>query len=234
MQLLTWPTFAERYESVPITSAPAYWDSLIVVVLLLLSVMATLYTVMGAKGRMQALQLVTLRPRNIRSVSEYTPRPIILAMGILVGSVLVGILVTLLLRQTMGDALSAARFWDETLRHSLYAFGLFSLSLLLQFWISFSFGDSDELRLWLPGYVFLSAWWASMQLLPLLVLLFLPHHRQAVSIMIGLLYFIYRVWVVWRGVTVLSRVRRHPLHIIWYLCGCELLPLLLLTNAVAG
>lgn len=233
MWTLTWPIFDERYEGTTVVSTPDYWDSLIVVLIILLAVSAALYSSLGRKGRSQALQLITLRPGTIRSISEHAPGGWTLFAGIVLGSVLAGILAMLLDVQSTGGAASVSLFWAGAARYSVYVLVLYLLSLLLQIWISYSFGESFEFRLWIFNYLLLSVLWLGTLALPLLLALTLPGSK-AVPVVGGLLYLAYRAWVVWRGTAVISRVKRHPFHIIWYLCGCELLPLLFLGNIIVG
>lgn len=232
MWLLSWPTFEERYVGCTVVPTPGYWESLITVLLLLLAVTAGIYALLGRKRRALALQLVTLRPSNIRSVGEHSPGPMVLLVAVLQGAVLVGILYTLLAMQSTGGGPGVRAFWTMVGVHSGQVLGLFLASLILQIWLGYSFGEDAELKLWVTSYVLLSVMWSTAQILPLLLVLFLPGSRTLLLVVMAGLYIGYRMWVVWRGMAVISRVRRHPLHIIWYLCGCELLPLLYLSNAM--
>lgn len=233
MWTVTWPVFDERYEGTTLITTPDYWDSLVVVLMILLAVGTALYTSVGRKGRSQALQLITLRPGTIRSISEYTPGGWTLFAGIMQGTILAGILAMLLEVQSTGGALSEPLFWAGAVRYSVYALGLYLLSFLLQTWISYAFGEGFEFRLWVTNYLLISTLWFGTLGLPLLMALLIPG-SMAVPVVGGLLYLAYRAWVVWRGTAVISRLKRHPFHIIWYLCGCELLPLLFLGNIIVG
>lgn len=226
-----WPSFARRYEGIAAVSAPPYRESLIAAFILLLALAAALYALPGRKGRTQALGLVTLRPAHIRSISAHAPRAGILLAGILLGALLAGILIALLGIDASGRSPGVTGFWTEAGLCSSRVLGLFLGSLILQIWIAYSFGEEAELRLWIPGYLLLTVMWSSALLLPLGLTVFVPGSAAAARAMAAVLYIAYRAWVVWRGVTVISRVRRHPLHIIWYLCACEVLPLLFLCPA---
>lgn len=230
-----WPVFETYEEAQYVDSAPAYTDSLIAVVIVLVAVAVLLYHgLIRPRGRGRAMLLLTAPPRAITRIGEMVPPIGFFVAGLVESLLLVSLLVTLLLPGSSGIiSLSVVGFWLSVGRIALWVALLFAIATLLQAWMVYTFCHPDQISLWWVDYQILLIIAANTLLLPLLLRLFTPMSASVLIALSGGLYVVYRVLLCYREIRIFSHLRHYPLHIILYLCACEIGPLLYLLRVAS-
>ena len=230
-----WPVFETYEEAQYVDSAPAYTDSLIAVAIVLVAVCVLLYhQLIRPRGRGRALLLLTAPSRAIPRVGEMLPSVGFFVVGLLESLLLVSLLVTLLLPESSGVAsLSLSGFWLGVGRVTLWVALLFVIATVVQAWMVYTFCHPEQISLWWADYLILMIVAANTLLLPLLLRLFTPLSATTLVILSGGLYVVYRILLCYREIQIFSHLRRYPLHIILYLCACEIGPLLYLLKVAS-
>lgn len=231
----TWPSFGELEEALPAASAPAYTDGLIAVVILLIALSVMLYhALIQPRGRGRAILLLTAPPTAIARVGEMLPTIRFFILGLLQSILVVAILAMLLLPGEMGvSSLSVADFWLMVGRLSLLVGGGYVVATLIQAWMVYTFCPTERIPLWWASYQICWIGATSLLLIPLVMRLFTPVTTTVVLAVVGVIYLLYRVFLCYRGLQLFSGLRRYPLHIILYLCACEIGPLLFLLEGAS-
>ena len=223
-----WPVFETYEEAQYVDSAPAYTDSLIAVAIVLVAIGVLLYhQLIRPRGRGRALLLLTAPSRAIPRVGEMLPSVGFFVAGLLESLLLVSLLVTLLLPESSGVAsLSLSGFWLSVGRVTLWVALLFVIATVVQAWMVYTFCHPEQISLWWADYLILLIVSANTLLIPLLLRLFTPLSATTLVILSGGLYVVYRILLCYRELQIFSHLRHYPLHIILYLCACEIGPLL--------
>lgn len=223
-----WPAF-DGYEAAQyVDSAPEYTDTLLAMTLVLVALSLLLYHILlKPRGRGRAMLLLTAPPRAIPRVREMLPSVGFFVMGLLESLLLVALLVTILLPETSGVAsLSVTGFWLSVGRVALWLALLFIIATVAQAWMVYTFCHPDQISLWWADYLILMIVAANTLLLPLLLRLFTPLSTTTLVILSVGLYVVSRILLCYREIQIFSHLRHYPLHIILYLCACEIGPLL--------
>lgn len=219
-----WPIFPERYPIEAISVTPSYRDPLVLLGVILVGIVGFLVTRLGRKGTAHTLGLVTLRPRAIVTMGDYH----VPTMQYLLGVVFAVMQVALFLLLVVGLAEGGGdHFWVYFGEISALVTLFFLLRYCLMAWVGFTFAERSQTRLWLVNVVLLFILFGLSLALPLALALILPDYTWWFVALGGVLYLLYRIIFVLRGVSVLSKLSKAPLLIIWYLCTCELAPLYL-------
>ena len=227
-----WPVFETYEEAQYVDSAPAYTDSLIAVAIVLVAIGVLLYhQLIRPRGRGRALLLLTAPPRAISRVGEMLPSVGFFVVGLLESLLLVSLLVTLLLPESSGVAsLSLSGFWLSVGRVTLWVALLFVIATVVQAWMVC---HPEQISLWWADYLILLIVAANTLLIPLLLRLFTPMSVSALITVSGVLYVVYRILLCYREIRIFSHLSHYPLHIILYLCACEIGPLLYLLKVAS-
>ncbi len=223
-----WPAF-DGYEAAQyVDSAPDYTDTLLATTLVLVALSLLLYhMLLKSRGRGRVKLLLTAPPRAIPRVREMLPSVGFFVMGLLESLLLVSLLVTLLLQETSGLAsLSVTGFWLSVGRVALRVVLLVFTVTVAQAWMVYTFCHPDQISLWWADYLILMIVAANTLLLPLLLRLFTSVSATTLVTLSGGLYVVYRILLCYREIQIFSHLRHYPLHIILYLCACEIGPLL--------
>ena len=226
---MEWPLFTQKYEAVISPGKPAYWDLLVILLVVLAGIVGFLVTRLGQKGTAHTLQLITLRPGHIVTLREYRVPVSQYLFGSLFAGTQIGLLLLLLLTSSGAISAGAELFWLYFFRLSGAVLGLFVIHFVFMAWVGYTFAERSEASLWLTNVVILFILFGTSLLVPILFLAMVP---GGVSFwwafgLSATLYVSYWVWFVVRGLSVLSKFRRAPLLIILYLCACETAPLYL-------
>lgn len=230
-----WPVFETYEEAQYVDSAPAYTDSLIAVAIVLVAIGVLLYhQLIRPRGRGRALLLLTAPPRAISRVGEMLPSVGFFVVGLLESLLLVSLLVTLLLPESSGIAsLSLSGFWLSVGWVALWVALLFIIATVVQAWMVYTFCHPEQISLWWADYLILLIVAANTLLIPLLLRLFTPMSVSALITVSGVLYVVYRILLCYREIRIFSHLSHYPLHIILYLCACEIGPLLYLLKVAS-
>lgn len=223
-----WPVFETRYEEDIVSSLPGYWESSVAAFIVLVVCSIGLIFMMAWRGRSQSLLLVTSRPHALSQPREYLPPKLFFPLSLLHACVMVGF--TLALLMSHGSAMAVERFW-ATAGVLTGIFGLFIVvSTLMYRWMSGTFGTEDQRALWFPNHYLLIFLFGHSLYLPLACLLFTELSISVVIIVTLSLFLLFRGWSVARILAIFNQLYRYPLHIILYLCACEIGPLLFVIN----
>lgn len=230
-----WPVFGDFEAAQTTASAPLYTDGLIAVVLILIALAVALYHgLLKPRGRGRAMLLLTAPPSAIARVGEMLPSARFFILGILQSLLVVSILVILMLPGEMGvRALGVGDFWLGVGQISLGVAGALVGVTLIHAWMVYTFCPSDRIALWWADYLISGIGAANLLLIPLVLRLLAPVTPMVVLTVVALIYLLYRVFVCYRGVQLFTGLRRYPLHIILYLCACEIGPLLFLLEGAS-
>lgn len=224
-----WPVFDTKYPSEMVESLPGYWEMTVVAFIVLVACSIVLFFVMSWRGRSHALLLVSTRPHSLRQPKEYLPPRIFFPLSLLHTSAMVGITVTLLVHS--GTDIALESFWRETARYSII-FALFIvLSTVIYDWLSRTFGSEEQRSIWIPNHFLLIFLFGLSLFIPMAGLLFsLLSSKDALILMISL-FALFRIWSTHRLLAIFNQLLRYPLHIILYLCACEIGPWLFMLNS---
>lgn len=207
-----WPLFEERYVAEVLSGPPAYLDGLLTIVLLLSLVLAGLWTVSRSAGvrHLRAFRVV------------YGAANVLFALAI--GGLIYGLM------EVAGQGM--VDFWRRSAWGMLYGAGFFVVMTLGYVWIWFTFDRGNARRGWYARYFQLWGWAGAVLLIPLGLALVGNTPRVVLRIVLVVIYVLFKVLVVVHSLRTFNHVLRYPLHIILYLCGCEVLPLLFVCNGM--
>ena len=96
---------------------------------------------------------------------------------------------------------------------------------LVMVWTGYTFAEKQEADLWRANVAILFILYGLALSVPVALSVFVPSSVQGALWTGALLYLVYRIWFVVRGLDVMPKLRRSPLLIILYLCTCEIAPL---------
>lgn len=227
-----WPSFGDYTTAQSVAAPPPYYDTLVAVTILLVAVSVLLYHgLLKPRGRGRTLLLLTAPPRTIPRVGELAPSPAYYLVGHLQSFLIVGLLAVLLLPETA--TMSGGGFWLRVGEIALIVGGCYLIWTLLQAWVVHTFCQSEGIPLWWADYRLF--WIIAVNLfllIALLLRLFTPISGAATLVIVGVIYLVYRVMLLYRELQIFSHLRRYPLHIILYLCACEIGPVLFVLDGV--
>lgn len=202
-----WPLFEERSAPRQIADTPAFQDQLVAILIILFAVGTLLWAIHQRTGRNKSIGSHFLL---ILFLSLQT----IALIGFLYGM------------SVYSDA-GSAPFWSVATVGMLYGIGylLLQISLYSVFW--YAFGTRGSISKWFQD--FFKVWGATglALYLPLLVML-TDGSTLLLGILSGVIYFLYRMLIIYTTFNIFPNLLKYPLHIILYLCTCEIAPLLFL------
>lgn len=223
-----WPTFGTRYAEEVINTFPEYWESAVVAFIVLILWSIALIFLMRGRSRSQALLLVTSRPQALSQPKEYLPPKVFFPLSLLHTSIMTGIVIALF--YTRGGQVDLQAFWDHALTFT-GLFGLFIIiSTIIYEWLTRTFGRDEQRGLWFPNHFLLIFIFGQTLYLPLVCLLFSTMSTSSIALLTLCLFILFRGWSVIRLLAIFNQLHHYPLHIILYLCACEIGPLLFLLN----
>ncbi|MCD7936154.1 MAG: DUF4271 domain-containing protein [Tannerellaceae bacterium] len=109
----------------------------------------------------------------------------------------------------------------------LYEFkkGVYSL-------IGFVFVDKERLKLWKTNYHAIIRTWGMTLYLPVFFLVFMDRHFLPAVILFVILYFLCRFVILYKSVGIFFNKKHGFFYIFMYLCGLEILPLVILYRVI--
>lgn len=207
-----WPLFEERYAAEVQSVTPAYVDGVLMIAILLLLIGATLWAVSRSS---KAIHSIGFKITHRIASSLIT---IVLA-GLLYGLILAG-------------NSEASSFWSISIEGMLYTLGFFLFTTLLYTWIWYTFGLGVDRRQWLDRYFQLWGLLGFSLYIPLTITLYGLGSEMLLFITVVSLYIIFKALLFIMSLQTFRHLLKYPLHIILYLCTCEMLPLLFVYNGV--
>lgn len=196
-----WPFFEERFAPILKSEAPVYQDGLIVTLLFLLLATATLF-VLRLRYKKDTFGLLFLLFSAIQSIF------------------LVSVTSVLLLK------VEPTVFWENIINGTYIITTLFFTQLIIYFWIWIAFSRGANKAVWYREYFKNWSYFGYSLFIPIVLLLLGPKtHWIALSIA-GVSYLAYRIVILVQSLMIFPYLRGYPLHIILYLCTCEIFPLL--------
>lgn len=225
-----WPVFESRYIGEEVGVSPEYWEGAVVCFIVLVICSIGLGVLIRARGRSQAMLLVTSSPHTLSQPREYLPPKLFFPLSLLHTSVMCGMLAALLVEQAMGG-LSRLSFWGEVGALSGLSAAIFGVSIGIYKWLSYTFGRRDQRELWFPNHYLLIFIFGHLLYLPLVCILFTGMDTEVVIALSLGLFVLFRIWSLARLLAIFNQLHRYPLHIFLYLCACEIGPLLFVLNS---
>lgn len=204
-----WPQFDQRYQPDIIVEVPAYRDYLIGVLLLLLATGALLWALYQRNNRRRGVG---------SSVWLY---PFLTFQTIL----LLGFVYAELVWSSSGSA----PYWLLAGSGVLYGLSYLLINLLVYGVIWYAFGVPEKVSQWFAA--FFRVWGISGAALfvPLLVSITAgDEYRWLFLGLLGVVYLGLRVLIIYHSLSIFPKLLKFPLHLILYLCTCEIAPLLFL------
>lgn len=198
-----WPLFEQRYAPETLPAAPGYQDTLVALLIVMLLAGAIFWG---------------LQKRHSRKPTSAT-KTVFRIYATLQSVVVIG----LLYANTLG---ANGVYWEATVKGILYGLGYLLLNTILYSVSWFAFGTEEHIGQWFGKYF--TAW--GMLGFALFIPLFLSINGLGIEllfmIVIALIYFSFRILLLVISLTTFPKLRKYPLHIILYLCTCEIAPLL--------
>lgn len=202
-----WPFFDQHFPLEELEATVAYRDPLLLLLLGLFLLCTTLYGY-ARWHKSESIQVVTV--------------VVALFQALFVSASLTTLLI----------APSSEAFWHRTLYHTFAIALLFLLSTAILFWVWRTFSTRDRCREWFYFYFSATATLGALLYLPLLLLLLFPCFRILALLLTALLYLLFRISLGYYALRIFSHLLRYPLHIILYLCACEIAPIVYLLHGL--
>ncbi|MDD7437227.1 MAG: DUF4271 domain-containing protein [Bacteroidales bacterium] len=200
-----WPLFEQRYPPDTLSIGRGHQDTLVALVLIMLLVGAVFWG---------------LQKRNSHQQSSVS-RAIFGIYAVIQSIVIIG----LLYANTLG---ASSAYWQATGKGILFGLSYFLLNTILYSLSWFAFGTQEHVSLWFERYF--TAWGALG--FALFIPLFITINGIGIELlylaMIVTIYLLFRLLLLIISLTTFPKLRKYPLHIILYLCTCEIAPLLFL------
>ena len=204
-----WPQFDQRYQPDRIAEIPAYRDYLIGVLLLLLVTGALLWAFYQ-------------RNKRHRGAGGGVALYAYLALQTV-------FLVGFLYAELTWSSSSSAPYWLLAGSGFLYGLSYLLINILVYGVLWYAFGTPGKVSQWFLSFF---RFWgiAGVALyLPLLVSITGGGGSTwVVSTLLGVTYFFFRMLLIHYSITIFPKLLNFPLHLILYLCTCEIAPLLFL------
>lgn len=200
-----WPLFEQRYAPETLPQAPGYQDTLVALVLVMLFIGAIFWG---------------LRKRYIhKQVSA--KRGVFSVYAVLQSIVVIG----LIYANTLG---TSDAYWRAAGEGLLLGLGYFTFNTLLYGISWYTFGTKEYITQWFGKYFTIWSVLGFALILPLIISINLSEFESLFFVLFAIIYLLFRVTLLVISLTTFPKLRKYPLHIIWYLCTCEIAPLLFL------
>lgn len=198
-----WPLFEKRYAPETLPTAPGYQDILVALLFGMLLVAAIIWSFRKRQGSKQS-SLVTA------VFSVYAIIQTIVISG-------------LIYAQLSADL---TNYWRVAGWGMLYALGYFTANIASYSILWYSFGTPGHILEWYEK--FLMAWGVTglSLMIPLVISLTSSGTDTLTIFALTVIYILFRMSVVVVSLGTFPKLLRYPLHIILYLCVCELAPML--------
>lgn len=217
--------FTERFTATYHTAPPIFREGAIVVTLLVALVGAITYALINQEQRSYLSGLFTeQRIGKATSANLYTLRGKIVVLA-LVALYFSGTLVALL---GVTPESNTTHYWLMVRRGALVTGGYVITTLVLYSWLWLTLFKESEWRAWVRSYLLLTFLFGIATVIPVALRLLTSLSNKYILLVAVSLLVMYKVLVVWQVLVHFPKMRRSPLHIILYLCACEIGPLLLL------
>lgn len=223
-----WPEFNTRYAEEVISGSPGYWESAVIAYIVLVICSIGLGFLIQGRGRSQSLLLVTSRPHTLSQPREYLPPPLFFPLSLLHTSVMSGMVLSLLIEKGAGGDMTS--FWVHVGVYSGVFAAIVVICTVMYSWLTRTFGQKDQRELWLPNHFLLLFIFGHSLYIPLTCLLFSPIDSKVAMGLTLALFLLFRGWSTSRLLAIFNQLYHYPLHIILYLCACEIGPLLFILN----
>lgn len=219
-----WPFFPVRYPPIFSEVPPVYWEGAVLLLLFLLAVGGGLYYLLGKITKGRPWQFLLLRSSEWHGIRESVPSTSFFFLTQFYSSIIVGAVFTVYYSHYYPLGLS--QFWLLLLFSSLGA-GLLSVGLFMfRGFLLCTFAGRDLLPIWGLKEALLHFWWSLFLLFPLALMLFTTVDVSILEWVLLMEYVAYRFVSFWVGLSVYGYLLKYPLHIIWYLCACEVMPVM--------
>lgn len=200
-----WPQFDQRYLPEVVAEVPAYRDYLIGVLLLLLAIGALLWA------------FYQRRSRSGGSGGGVALYPFLTVQTIL--------LVGFLYAEMVWEKSFSVPYWLVAGSGVLYALGYLLINLLVYSVLWYAFGVPERVGQW---FISLFRVWglAGVALyIPLLLCITgIAEYGWLIYSLVGAIYFFFRMLLIYYSITIFPKLLNFPLHLILYLCTCEIAP----------
>ena len=204
-----WPQFDQRYHPDIIAEIPAYRDCLIGVLLLL--------QVTG-----ELLWAFYQRNKRHRGAGGGVALYSYLALQTV-------LLVGFLYAEIVWSSSSSAPYWLVASSGFLYGLSYLLINLLVYGVLWYAFGVPEKVSQWFLAFFRVWGLAGVALYLPLLVSITGDvGSTWVVSTLLGVTYFFFRMLLIHYSITTFPKLLNFPLHLILYLCTCEIAPLLFL------
>lgn len=201
------PFFEERYAPILKSEAPDYLDGLLVVLILSL--------------------ILTAAQLFFRKKSNEEPQRSLLHILTSVQTIgLLGIVATLY------QSFNGSEFWQSVLQYSSIFGIVFIIRQLIYLWIWLCFSRGTNKAKWFGQYL---QYWTTFGVtlyLPIALMLLQWTTFHAPLLIVAATYVAFRIIVFIYSLNIFPHLHRYPLHIILYLCTCEIAPLLFASAGV--
>ncbi len=198
------PLFPERYSPSLLPTKPVYEDTLIMAILIIFAISALLWA-------------------NSRRKTQHKNRGVTIAL-IAFCSLQTLFNIGLIYANTRQGG--EANFWHDTTIGALGGliyFVVFTLFYLLSWWL---FTQSEGVIRWFQNYF--EAWCilGFALYIPIIIAIGGWLSNDSFIYSISIIYLLYRITIIGSSLRVFQKLLKYPLHIILYLCTCEIAPVL--------
>ncbi len=204
-----WPQFNQRYQPNIIAEIPAYRDYLIGVLLLLLVTGALLWAFYQRNKRQRGAG-------GAVALYSYLALQTILLVGFLYA-------------ELVWSSSGSAPYWLVAGSGFLYGLSYLLINLLVYGVLWYAFGVPEKVSQWFLAFFRVWGLVGVTLYLPLLVSITGGGGSiWVISMLLGGTYFFFRMLLIHYSITIFPKLLNFPLHLILYLCTCEIAPLLFL------
>lgn len=221
-----YPPFTERFTPSYQAAPPMYEEVLLIGVLAITLLSGILFAV----TKKREYQLLAAPFTERASELEFLPHPTsgLIGRTTLQGAIALFYAATLLTLTTIHESTSSLIFWTEAAKAMAKVLALFAVSFLTNIWIWSTFGKQKVWQRWAWSYFLLSVAFGLSLLFPLLLTLISDISRNVLWSGVLLFFLLYRLLSFRQVLRYFPLLRTSLLHIILYLCTCEIGPLYLL------
>ena len=200
-----WPQFDQRYLPEVVAEVPAYRDYLIGVLLLLLAIGALLWA------------FYQRRNRSGGSGGGVALYPFLTVQTIL--------LVGFLYAEMVWEKSFSVPYWLVAGSGVLYALGYLLINLLVYSVLWYAFGVPERVGQWFISFFRVWGLAGVALYIPLLLCITgIAEYGWLIYSLVGVIYFFFRMLLIYYSITIFPKLLNFPLHLILYLCTCEIAP----------